>query len=71
MAVDARSEATSPVVIPRRSGGEFPGGGHFGIVEVVDEGGDSIVVELIGLDWQGAELTSLRTEFDAPVGSAP
>ena len=48
------------------SDGVFPGGGHFGVVEVTDTGGDSIDVELIGLDWNGDVLTSLRTTFSVP-----
>ncbi len=48
------------------SGGEFPGGGHFGVVEVTDFGGDTIDVELIGLDWEGTVLTNLRTTFAVP-----
>jgi hypothetical protein len=45
------------------SGGAFPGGGQFGVVEVTDTGGDTIDVELIGLDWKGTTLTSSRTTF--------
>ena len=48
------------------SKGVFPGGGHFGVVEVTDTGGDSIDVELIGLDWEGDVLTSLHTTFSVP-----
>ncbi len=48
------------------SGGEFPGGGHFGVIEVTDDGGGTIDVELIGLDWQGTVLADFRTTFDAP-----
>jgi len=46
------------------SDGEFPGGGQFGVIEVIDAGEDTIEVELIGLDWRGDVLTSLRTAFD-------
>ena len=48
------------------SHGTFPGGGQFGIVEVTDDGGDQIDVELIGLDWEGELLTSLETSFAVP-----
>jgi phosphodiesterase/alkaline phosphatase D-like protein len=48
------------------SHGTFPGGGQFGVVEVTDEGGDRIEVELIGLDWEGTVLTSLTTSFVVP-----
>jgi hypothetical protein len=48
------------------TGGQFPGGGQFGVVEVTDTGGDQIEVELLGLDWEGTILTSLTTTFDVP-----
>ncbi len=48
------------------SEGQFPGGGHFGVVEVTDTGGDEIDVELIGLDWDGTVLSSLQTTFVVP-----
>ena len=43
------------------SHGTFPGGGQFGIVEVTDDGGDRVGVELIGLNWRGEVLTSFET----------
>ena len=46
------------------SHGTFPGGGQFGVIEVTDDGGDRIGVELIGLDWKGTVLTNLTTTFD-------
>ena len=48
------------------SHGQFPGGGQFGVVEVTDDGGDTIEVELIGLDWEGTTLTSFTTDFEVP-----
>jgi hypothetical protein len=48
------------------TGGQFAGGGRFGVVEITDTGGDSIEVELIGFDWEGTTLTSLITSFDVP-----
>ena len=53
------------------SGGEFPGGGHYGLIDVVDDGGGKIEVELLGADWDGTVLTSLRREFDLRPGVAP
>ena len=44
------------------SHGVFPGGGQFGLIEVTDDGGDSITVELSGRTWEGETLTSY--EFD-------
>lgn len=49
--------------------GTFPGGGQFGVIEIADDGGDNIGVELIGLDWTGQRITSLATTFVVPVGS--
>ena len=46
------------------SHGTFPGGGQFGVIEVIDNGGDRIEVELIGLDWKGTVLTNLTTTFE-------
>jgi hypothetical protein len=45
------------------SHGAFPGGGQFGVVEIADDGGDQIDVELIGMNWEGEVLTSLSTRF--------
>jgi phosphodiesterase/alkaline phosphatase D-like protein len=48
------------------SEGAFPGGGQFGLVKVIDDGGNGIVVSLHGLTWEGQELASLTLEFPAP-----
>ncbi len=47
------------------SEGMHPGGGQFGLIEVIDTGSDSITVHLRGLDWEGTELVGYS--FDAPV----
>ncbi len=47
------------------SEGAFPGGGQFGLVEVIDDGGDRIMVALHGLTWEGQELASLTLELPA------
>ncbi len=38
------------------SEGAFPGGGQFGLVEIVDTGGSEIEVRLAGLDWTGVTI---------------
>jgi phosphodiesterase/alkaline phosphatase D-like protein len=43
------------------SEGTFPGGGQFGTLTVNDDGGSTIGVELIGLDWRGEVLVSYQT----------
>ena len=35
------------------SEGAFPGGGQFGLIEVIDTGGTTIEVRLSGLNWAG------------------
>jgi hypothetical protein len=45
------------------SHGIFPGGGRFGVVEVLDDG-TSMQVTLRGLTWDGQELTSLSYVID-------
>lgn len=53
------------------SEGTFPGGGQFGIVEVVDNGDDLVTVSMTGRSWDD-EVIVART-FDVPVtiGAAP
>jgi hypothetical protein len=46
------------------SHGVFPGSGQFGLIEVTDDGGDQITVELSGRTWEGDELVSY--EFLVP-----
>ena len=50
------------------SHGAFPGGGQFGLVSVLDDGGDAITVELSGRDWEDTVLVSY--EFTVPAGSS-
>ena len=40
------------------SEGTIPGGGQFGVLNVLDEGGNEILVQLSGRDWSGAEILS-------------
>jgi phosphodiesterase/alkaline phosphatase D-like protein len=49
------------------SEGAFPGGGQFGLLTIRDEG-QSVFVELKGLDWQGNEIVSLAMSFNGEVG---
>ena len=48
------------------SHGMFPGGGQFGILNVIDNGGDRIDVTLVGLDYTGAQLVQLKVSYDIP-----
>jgi hypothetical protein len=45
------------------SHGAHPGGGQFGLIDVVDDG-RSIEVTLSGRTWEGEELASLRFTVD-------
>jgi len=45
------------------SEGAFPGGGQFGLVEVVDDGGPVVTVQLSGWTWESERLTSLTIDF--------
>lgn len=45
------------------SGGTFPGGGQFGLMDVRDDG-ESVVVTMVGRTWDGTEL--VRHEFRPP-----
>ncbi len=38
------------------SEGAFPGGGQFGLVEIMDDGGTELEIRLAGLDWEGNTL---------------
>ncbi|MGY1616190.1 alkaline phosphatase D family protein [Geodermatophilus sp. SYSU D00691] len=49
------------------SEGAFPGAGQFGTVEVIDDGGDTVRLELAGWNWRGEELVSLTVTV--PVGA--
>ncbi|MEO1060210.1 MAG: alkaline phosphatase D family protein [Actinomycetota bacterium] len=48
------------------SGGTFPGGGQFGTVEIVDDGGERVEVLLAGHDWTGTTLVEERFVFEVP-----
>lgn len=48
------------------SHGTFPGPGQYGVIEVSDDGGDTIDVTLAGRNWEGAEL--VRFEYAISVG---
>jgi hypothetical protein len=45
------------------SHGMFPGGGQFGLIDVTDNGGDTITVELEGRTWENELLTSFEYEI--------
>ncbi len=45
------------------SNGEFPGGGQYGMVDIVDDG-DGILVTLSGHTWDGDELVAQTFSFD-------
>lgn len=47
------------------SEGAFPGSGQFGLITVEDDGGDSVLVSLRGLDWEGEEIVSQELELPA------
>ncbi len=40
------------------SEGAVPGAGHYGLIDVDDDGGDEITVRLRGLDWEDRELVA-------------
>lgn len=46
------------------SEGAFPGAGQFGSVEVSDDGGPTVGVELTGRTWDGEVLVSWSTTVD-------
>lgn len=48
------------------SEGVYPGGGHFGTVEVTDTGGSELTVRIAGLDWTGATLASYTFTVTVP-----
>lgn len=45
------------------SGGAFPGAGQFGLVEVSDDGGGPVEIELSGHSYDGRELLSIDLEY--------
>ena len=52
------------------SEGTFPGGGQYGLVEITDDGGDTVTVRLSGHTWDGVELVSLTVRLDAGADAA-
>jgi hypothetical protein len=48
------------------SEGTYPGGGQFGLIEVVDTGSTEIEVRLSGLDWTGDVITEYSFTVEAP-----
>jgi phosphodiesterase/alkaline phosphatase D-like protein len=47
------------------SEGAYPGPGQFGLLTVHDEGGAQVTVDLVGMDWNGNEIVSLRLTYPA------
>ena len=45
------------------SEGAFPGGGQYGVLEVVDDGGPTVELVLSGRTWDGRTLVSLTVEM--------
>jgi phosphodiesterase/alkaline phosphatase D-like protein len=50
------------------SEGAFPGAGHFGLIDI-DDDGSQIDVTLRGLDWTGEEVASYQFTVDSPAES--
>jgi PhoD-like phosphatase len=48
------------------SEGVHPGGGQYGLVEIDDDGGDTIKVTLSGRTWDGRTLVELERSFTVP-----
>jgi alkaline phosphatase D len=53
---------------PYSPGFPVPGPGHFGLVTVTDEGGDTIRVQLSGRDLRNSELMGLDLKIPVVVG---
>lgn len=53
------------------SEGAFPGGGQFGVMEVVDDGGPEIQVTLSGRTWRGDTLVEFTTSFAVASTATP
>lgn len=51
------------------SDGMFPGGGQFGVLDVVDDGGDTIILRLSGRTWDGVTLVEREVSFAVPPGA--
>jgi hypothetical protein len=48
------------------SDGMFPGAGQFGVLDVVDDGGDTITIRLSGRTWDGRTLVAREVSFEVP-----
>jgi hypothetical protein len=59
-------ERTPGKALPTFSAGAFPGGGRYGLIDVVDDGGDRIRVTLRGRTWNGRELVRLTRLVRVP-----
>ncbi len=51
------------------SHGAFPGGGRYGRIEILDDGGSSVEVRLSGHTWRDEELVRLDLEIAVPPGA--
>ena len=51
------------------SDGMFPGGGQFGVLDVVDDGGDTITIGMSGRTWAGVTLVEREVSFAVPPGA--
>lgn len=53
------------------SEGTWPGPGHFGLIDVADDGGDQIEVTLRGMTWEDEELVSYSFTVPADPAEPP
>lgn len=47
------------------SHGSFPGGGQYGMIDILDDGGPTVRVSLAGLNWEGETLVTYEFTVDA------
>ncbi len=47
------------------SHGAYPGSGQYGVLEFLDDGGDSVTVRFVGRDWEGSTIVELEVAIDA------
>jgi hypothetical protein len=52
------------------SEGMHPGGGQFGLIDVIDTGANQITVHLAGLDWEGNEFVAYSFDVAVPEGAS-
>jgi hypothetical protein len=48
------------------SEGAFPGGGQFGLIDVIDEGGPTIEIHLSGINWSGETRVDYSFTVEVP-----